>query len=205
MTFNDTKKLMDLNFAMYKGSERELSKEHAATQLTVWAAVLKDVPFSAGQKAMLKAFRVCRFPVTLADLMAQLHAMQAEQDISGPECWAEITRAGRQAADNAAGYGWTLRMEDGRTQGQIMRDKNKRLFESLHPAARRWLGSLSELVNLGRMDSTELKYQRRDFEKAFISYQSERPLIPEVLEQAAQALPQGENRNAITTVHTLKE
>lgn len=194
MTFNDTKKLMDLNFAMYKGSERELSKEQAATQLTVWATVLKDVPFSAGQKAMLKAFSVCRFPVTLADLMSQLHTMQAETDVSGPECWAATIKAGRQAANNAAGYSYTAKTADGRTQGQIMRDRNKELFESLHPAARQWLGSLPELVNLGRMDSEALKYQRREFEKAFATYQAERPLMPEQLERAGRAIQQGEKQ-----------
>ena len=63
MTVDEVTALMRWNVAMYANCAKPLSEENAATQITIWAAELVNVPAYAGQKAMRKAFTVCKFPV----------------------------------------------------------------------------------------------------------------------------------------------
>lgn len=185
MTLKDVQKLMQQNIAMYRISEKALSREDAAAQLTIWAAALRDVPACAGQAAMQRAFAVCRFPVTLADLIGQLRAMQTAQSVTASECWDSLLKAARRAAGNEACYGYTFREADGRTQGQIAREKNQELFSDQHPAARAWLGGVHAFVELGRVDGEALRFQRMGFERAFAEYQAAAPLDTTLLALAA--------------------
>lgn len=175
----DTKQvgmLLEQNRAMYRQCERPITDRDIAIQAKIWAVALRDIPFETAQAAMVAAFQVCRFPVTLADLTAQLRTMSAAQDISAPECWEQLKKGAKKAVNNAAGYGYTLRLEDGRTQGQAFREANKEIFRALHPAAQAWLGSVSELVRLGELDADALSFRRREFERAFAAYQAQKPL-----------------------------
>lgn len=190
MTTNEVQNLIRQNIALYKVSEKALSEKDAAIQIAVWASALQDVPAPAGFAAMQKAFAVCRFPVTLADLMNQLRAMQAEHSETSAECWARLLSTARKAEQNADCYRFTAHLPDGRTQGQAAKAKNQALFDDLHPAARRWLGSLQELVELGRMDDVGLRIRRTSFEKSFSEYQVNAPLNPRFLNAS---LPEAAN------------
>lgn len=90
MTVDEVTALMKWNVAMYANCAKPLSEENAATQITIWAAELANVPAYAGQKAMRKAFTVCKFPVTLADLCDQLRSVQAEYAVPAAEAWKKI-------------------------------------------------------------------------------------------------------------------
>ena len=155
--------------------------------LSVWAVELKDVPASAGVLAMRRAFTVCRFPVTIADLFEQLRRMQSTQCPTAAEEWAALLKEARKAASDAGQYTYTMRLPDGRTQGQAARERNKARFESLHPAAQKFLGHVSELVNLGDCDDTSLRFERQRFEKAYREYIDNEPLDVAALSIAAGA------------------
>ena len=60
MTVDEVTALMRWNVAMYANCAKPLSEENAATQITIWAAELVNVPAYAGHKAMRKAFTVCK-------------------------------------------------------------------------------------------------------------------------------------------------
>lgn len=87
MTIDEVTALMRWNVAMYSNSAKPLTDENAATQIAIWSAELADVPAYAGQAAMQKAFTVCRFPVTLADLCDQLRAIQTQYEIPSADAW----------------------------------------------------------------------------------------------------------------------
>ena len=187
MTTKEVQVLIRQNLAMYRVGEKTFTEEQAATQLATWAAALKDVPAQAAFQAMQQAFVVCRFPVTLADLFARLRQMQSTQRPTAAEEWAALLKEARKAASEAGQYTYTMRLPDGRTQGQAARERNKARFESLHPAAQKYLGHMSELVNLGDCDDTSLRFERQRFEKAYREYIDSEPIDVVALSIAAGA------------------
>ena len=63
MTVDEVTALMRWNVAMYANCAKPLSEENAATQITIWAAELVNVPAYAGQKALRQFYSVLSFPV----------------------------------------------------------------------------------------------------------------------------------------------
>lgn len=184
---NEVKELLQLNKKMYQHSERPMADDTIAVQLTVWSVALRDVPAQAGRIAMQRAFTVCRFPVTLADLFDQLRAMQAAQTRPAADVWREILQAAHKAHNNAAEYRYTFRGPDGKTQGQHARERNRAIYTALHPAAREWLGSVDELAALEDLDERSLNYRRKDFERLYAAFVQRQDLDPELLQLALSA------------------
>lgn len=181
---NEVKELLQLNKKMYQHSERPMADDTIAVQLAVWSVALRDVPAQAGRIAMQRAFTVCRFPVTLADVCDQLRAMQAAQNRPAADVWREILQAAHKAHNNAAEYRYTFRGPDGKTQGQHARERNQALYAALHPAAREWLGSVDELAALEELDERSLHYRRKDFEQLYAAFVQRQALDPELLQLA---------------------
>lgn len=181
MTTNDVAKLLKLNKDMYQHSDRPFTDDTLAVWLTVWTAALKDVPAEAGLLALHKAFTVCRFPVTLADLCAQLRAMQAANCAPAATLWELILKAAHQVQENATQYGHTFREPDGQTQGQHARNQNKAIFAALPLVAHEWLGSVRELSALDTLDTTALNFKRKEFEKIYAEYLNKLPFCLELL------------------------
>lgn len=161
MTVKETQALIRQNLAMYRVGEKTFTEEQAATQLTIWAAALQDVPAQAG-----------------------LRAMQAAQTRPAADVWREILQAAHKAHNNAAEYRYTFRGPDGKTQGQLARERNRAIYEALHPAAREWLGSVAELAALEELDERSLSYRRRDFERLYAAFVQRQGLDPELLRLA---------------------
>lgn len=192
MTVKEVQVLIQQNMDMYRISERNMTPQQAANCVALWSAALKDVPPQAGFKAMLQAFTVCRFPVTLADLMDQLRSMQTACQPTAGEAWHQLLAAARQAANTAYEYSFTIRTPEGITQGEAARRRNRTRWEQLHPAAQKWLGSLSGLIHLGQMDEYALSYQRREFERAYKAHQEQSPLNCAALLDYCARLPQAD-------------
>lgn len=148
---------------------------------------------------MLQAFTVCRFPVTLADLMEQLRNMQTTCEPTAGEAWTKLLTTARKAADTACEYNFTIRTAEGITQGEAAKIRNRKRWDELHPAAQKWMGSLSALINLGNMDDYSLSYQRRDFERAYKAHQEQTPLNRLALQEYCAKLSQGSTEPAQLT------
>ena len=185
MTVNEVRILLERNKAMYKISEHALTDQQAAAELGTWAEALNDVPANVGLQAMKAAFQHCRFPVTLADLFAQLHAMQQAQQPSVAELWRAAADAAGKAANTAEKYRYSAHLPDGRTQGDAAKEQNRRRFEDLPPIVREWLGNIDGLVELGRLNDEAAQFRKGNFERFFLDYQARAPLDLAALSRAA--------------------
>lgn len=181
MTTDEVKALYKQNLLAYGTRGAPADGEAVAYQLGIWSAALANVPAPAAQAALVRAFTVCRFPVTLADLCSQLHKMQEETDPPAGELWAQITEAAYRASENKSLYSYTGRAADGRSIRQVAQEANKQIFERLPAASRAWLGNLQTLIDLDGDDASGKNFRRRDFEKFYREYQTARPLDPERL------------------------
>lgn len=178
MTTDEVKALYKQNLLAYGVKTAPADKEAVAYQIGMWSAALANVPAPAAQAALMRAFTVCRFPVTLADLCGQLYAMQAESEPPAGQLWQQITEAAYRARENKGLYGYTGRNAEGRSIRQVVREANKQIFESLPDVCRAWLGTLQALVDLDGEDATGKNFRRRDFEKFYKEYRSKQPFDP---------------------------
>ena len=182
MTTDEVKALYKQNLlAYYSPKNAPADKDAVKYQIGIWSTALANVPAPAAQAALLRAFTVCRFPVTLADLCSQLHSMQEESDPPAGQLWAQITEAAYRARENKSLYSYTGRAADGRSIRQVAQEANKQIFEGLPVACRAWIGTLQALIDLDGDDATGKNFRRRDFEKFYREYQAARPLDPERL------------------------
>ena len=150
MTIDEVTALMRWNVAMYSNSAKPLTDENAATQIAIWSAELADVPAYAGRAAMQKAFTVCRFPVTLADLCDQLRAIQTQYEIPSADAWLCIQRMISRV----------------RYYGESPLDYSK-MFSCLPAVARDWLGSYQAALELNHMTDEGRMYKRGEFERYY--------------------------------------
>lgn len=164
MTIDEVTVLMKWNLAMYANCAKPLSEENAATQITIWAAELANVPAYAGQKAMRKAFTVCKFPVTLADLCDQLRSIQAEYAVPAAEAWKKILQMISRV----------------RYCGEPPLDYPA-MFLDLPDVARDWLGSYHAALALNNMTDEGRRYKRSEFERFYDKWAKTRPLNPALL------------------------
>lgn len=164
MTVDEVTALMRWNVAMYANCSKPLSEENAATQITIWAAELASVPAYAGQKAMRKAFTVCKFPVTLADLCDQLRSVQAEYAVPAAEAWKKILQMISRV----------------RYCGEPPLDYPA-MFSNLPDVARDWLGSYHAALALNNMSDDGRMYKRSEFERFYEKWTKTAPLNPALL------------------------
>lgn len=153
---------------MYSNSAKPLTDENAATQIAIWSAELADVPAYAGQAAMQKAFTVCRFPVTLADLCDQLRAIQTQYEIPSADAWLCIQRMISRV----------------RYYGEPPLDYSK-MFSCLPAVARDWLGSYQAALELNHMTDEGRAYKRAEFERFYDKWQKAAPINPALLPTCA--------------------
>lgn len=178
MTISEVSALYAQNLTFYAGRIPAPSKEATALQVSVWAAALADIPANAAQAALIRAFTVCRFPVTLADLMEQLHAMQAESDPRAGEVWQQIAQAAHRAHENKGLYSFTGKNAAGHRISDTAREANKQIFAMLPAPARQWLGTLQALIDLDSEQPAGQAIRRREFEHFYKDFQETRPLDP---------------------------
>ncbi len=164
MTVDEVTALMRWNVAMYANCSKPLSEENAATQITIWAAELANVPAYSGQKAMRKAFTVCKFPVTLADLCDQLRSIQAEYAVPAAEAWKKILQMISRV----------------RYCGEPPLDYPA-MFLDLPDVARDWLGSYHAALALNNMNDEGRRYKRSEFERFYDKWTKTRSLNPALL------------------------
>lgn len=155
-------KLNKLNFGyLYK----DLPKEDLEQLLNNWTYQLKDIPRELGNSAFLLAQRERGSkPVDISSIFSAIDKINCKNEISTSELWELAVKTAYKIADNCTGYRYTATMEDGRTQGQYYRDKNASLFKSLPEPIRKWMGSTSAMVEMGRTPRYELeKFTRPRF------------------------------------------
>lgn len=165
MTKAEVAELIRMNFVLYKLGAKPLTDEEMATTINVWYWHFGGYPAAAVKRAFLEANKVCVYPIQPADIYAR---MQANVDTNG--LWLEL----KDALGKAQLYAERRRCplivgldergkpikDDGETALQS-------LWDGLSEPVRRYLGSRSTLVDMGKMSGEELeRYRKAEFCKS---------------------------------------
>lgn len=163
MTREDVAKLIRMNFVLYKLGSKPLTDDEMELMLDAWAYQFRDYDGPTVKRAFLEANKVCKYPISVADIFDQL----PKEDMA--DNWRKL-----KAAIGKAEYymGWrscpmVFGIDDnGRPIKSSGTNEIAAVFDSLPQTVKKWLGSSSELVNLSRYSEDELdRYRRPEFMK----------------------------------------
>jgi hypothetical protein len=127
----ETAKLM----AVFAGVYRDFDKGRDPEQLlTIWASVLADIPYAAGNAAALAYIRTEHFPPVPADICKLALRMMGDQEMTEQEAWTLVSKAVKRTD-------WLAPEKE---------------FSKLPEDIQRLLGSPSTLVEWGKADESTL-------------------------------------------------
>lgn len=161
MTKEEAAELILMNATLYKLGTKPLTDNEMKTTIDVWAYQFKDYPGETVKRAFLAANRICKFPITVADIFEQL-----TQGINPDAEWNELADAARKAQKYISWRNFPMVVGIDEKGGLLRSDGTeelKALFDGLPPAAKRYAGSVGGLEELAR--TQDLTYRRVEFLK----------------------------------------
>lgn len=161
MTKEEAADLILMNATLYKLGTKPLTDDEMKTVIDVWTYQFKDYPGETVKRAFLAANRICKFPITVADIFEQL-----TQGINPDAEWNELADAARKAQKYISWRNFPMVVGIDEKGGLLRSDGTeelKALFDGLPPAAKRYAGSVGGLEELAR--TPDLTYRRVEFLK----------------------------------------
>ena len=143
-----------------------------------WMMLLREVPDELMSEAIYKCLQICKTPPTPADVLEQVQNMISENEPSAEELWVTLTSAVRRAANYICDFGYTFREANGKTQGEIAREKFQKVWDELPEKLKAYLGGTSELRRLAGFDEDEMYYEKKQFLKSVKEISKRREFSP---------------------------
>lgn len=163
MTREDVAKLIRMNFVLYKLGSRPLTDEEMETTIDVWAYQFRDYDGDTVKRAFLEANRVCKFPISVADIWEHL----PKEDMA--DNWRKLKTAIGKAEYYMSWRSCPMVMgvdDNGKPIKSSGTEEIAAVFDALPQTVKKWLGSSSELVNLSKYNEEELdRFRRPEFMK----------------------------------------
>lgn len=151
MSEQEVTKLIKLNIDNYPGRFLpNASKEQVKTMAATWWQLFKDLPAETVMNAYLRALTVCEFPVTPANIFAELRKMQSANRPSVEELWRELVRAAQKCSDEAYYFQFST--------GERHRERCRKYFAALPDICRKFIGNYGRLISLGEMELEEQEH-----------------------------------------------
>lgn len=128
--------------------------------VSTWTALLGEYPDNIIEAAFFKALQSCKMPPTPADIIEKIDAMNAVNEASDEELWAEFTKALR----NTGAEVYYLQYPK---FGVDHRKNIQKIWDQLPEKIKLYLGSKGELMRMSTSyTDDELKFEKNRFLKA---------------------------------------
>lgn len=164
------KKISELIIAiktLYPYYSKNSNDAENAVLIGTWDMLLKDYTDAEVDAALAQCLRTCKMPPTPADVIERIQSAHKAYQPTAAELWGVYLDALHDAADLVGCFGYTMRLADGRTQGQKARDDFQALFDKLPAQIREYLGTPSQLMRDAQLwaNGEITQYDRNKFEK----------------------------------------
>lgn len=189
---SDVLSLFAVEYRETPGSSKA-ERDALRKRVEIWFAALSAYSYELVQTAVANVMRTLPFRPKLADICNEIRRLQAVNEPTGEEVWAEISATLAKVHWNAEGYRLTATRDDGMTQGEWCMISNERIYAGLSEAARLYVRSVGDLVTIAYKDEKELAIEKAIFLKRFDGIREQerlrRETPKEILELAAASVP----------------
>lgn len=173
MNDSEVRKLIALNIANYPQSFANLDQRKTDLLVATWLKELQDFPAETIFAAFGRALRKCRFPVTLADIFAEMQDVKQAISPDVESCWRELCKVADKCAEASSRFDYTgaSLLYKGMTQGQEARYICRYRLTHMMPENMAFVGNVGRLIEIGKMDSAQREQfffpRYRDFIKRY--------------------------------------
>ena len=189
MTDKEISLLLAINQTTYPYAYKDMSKEQREILRTVWHNKFKDYESEVISHAFYKALEICKMPVTIADIFTQLSKIKQSQATSDDELWDKFLEAAENCSTLSQYFNYSMRESDGRTQGDIARERTRDIFNELPPEIKAFCGSVHNLIDYGKVGRKELnQFTKPQFLKRMTAIKERAEVLEETPEEILQLI-----------------
>ena len=132
---------------------------------------LEKYPYEIVSEAFGRCLDTCKYNISIADIIEQIHIMQSVNEKSEQELWAELDDALYETANLYSKFGYTaIPYGETKTQGEQAREDLQHLFDNLDPLIKEYVSSIEQLIALSQVD--DLTFEKGRFLKAIPNLRS---------------------------------
>lgn len=170
------------------------------TLVKTWSVLLNSYTDSAVDVAFYKCLQICKMPPTPADVIEQLNEMLKVDVPTVEELWNDFIKVLDEARKYVYRFNFTATEDNGLTQGQIARNKFRKLWNSLSDDIKQFVGGEGEMIRMAQADDDELKYEHNRFLKMIPTIQSHKEAVElRKLIDGGDIMVEGTNKPLLTT------
>ena len=151
--------LLAMNKANFPYAYKDMTKEEKTALLNSWEMQFRDYPAELINAAFMEAMKVCRNPITIADIFDRLNKIRRATEKPTEELWQDFLKAANKVArlSNGFYYNGPSNKYQYMTQGQERKHDAETIFNELDSRIKTYVGSLKRLIDFGNMDSEHLE------------------------------------------------
>ena len=151
--------LLAMNKANFPYAYKDMSKTEMTALLESWSIQFKNYPAELIQGAFMEALKVCRNPITIADIFDRLSKIKKATEKPTETLWQEFLKAASKVSYLAEGFHYNVKSKTNPyiTQGQEKREEAQQLFNSLDDKIKVYTGNYKRLIDFGNMDNDRLE------------------------------------------------
>ena len=165
LTIGDINQYVTMIRINFENSYKAHTEEEREMLLASWYAILREYPKEICDKAVIQAIKYAKFAPRIGDIVEQIEKMQVAFEKTEGELWAELTKCLREVSECAYRFRFTFIESNGLTQGENARLRVKELFNTLSPELKEYCRNESGLIELARLDSEQIGYEKGRFNK----------------------------------------
>lgn len=150
-----------VNYATYK--PYNLADDELELLIQDWHKTFSKYDRADVSKAFDSLLEHSESVPTKAHIVNKIEQMQLSLQKTDEQLWAELMAVKYEVAHNASGYYFTMIEDNGKTQGENLRERNKEIFESLSPELKAYCQNVSGLVGIANIDENEIRFEKARF------------------------------------------
>ena len=164
MTLQEMKRVFKLLQTAYPGAE--MFQDDVRERLTLWAEFFAPVPAAVMEKAVSRVIATSKFAPAISELADACKAVLPQAPGAS---WDDLLDVCERVNDLRQDFGYTYKPEgSSKTQGELARDKVRRMYEALPPVVQEYVGSYAGLLRvaqeIGSADTVGFGILRREYE-----------------------------------------
>lgn len=165
LTKKDVVGMVGIIKANYTYAYRDVTKDDMIMLVETWFTSLARYEKEVVSVAFQKAVEGCKMPPTLADIIQRIKEIQVATEPTEMELWEQLRSVLKKVSSCVYMFRFNYVESNGLTQGENARNEVKAIWRELPPILKDYCGNESGLINLSKLSSEELGFEKGRFLK----------------------------------------